>query len=287
MSFQWQTRDDAAQTLGVDVGTLQSWIDDGRAPSRSGKHGVEVLIEFPEENDDEPVEAERDAEAANVVEAAATSPSSGGALEVVSRRELQLAGGIAAAWQRLAEQSDHELVRARRMGAAAWSLVAAMAAVGGVGIWWGTHATLTARADAELTRTNLSHVTGESGDQRQQIEQMSARLAQMQDEAAKQQASLAAATERSAAAARQLEQAQSQHQQVAAALNQTIDQQKQRLSDLQANLAQQRREHQSLTSQIATLQSQLAEAATAGEELKRQLAAARGEAQAANTETDR
>lgn len=263
MAFQWQTREQAAATLEVEPATLQQWIDEGRAPSRTTDGRVEVLIEFPDEDESD------DAHEAEVVTEHVAGPAvnpTPNALEVVSRRELQMAGGIAAAWQRLAEQSDHELVRARWMSTLAWSLLAALVVLSGGGIWWATHATLTARAEADLTRQDLTHVTTTAEERAKQINELSQRIAATQQELTQAQADLAATTERAAAAARQLEQADGRHGQTVAAMKETLDQQRQRLTDLQATLSQQRRQNDELTTELARAKEQLDTAAAEAEE---------------------
>lgn len=277
MTFQWQTREQAAATLEVDPATLQQWIDQGRAPSRTTDGRVEVLIEFPDEGDAD----SHDAAEAEVVTEHASGPAvnaNAGALELVSRRELQMAGGIAAAWQRLAEQSDHELVRARRLSTVAWCVVALLTLASGGGIWWATHATLTARNEADLTRQDLTHLTTTAEERARQIEQLSARIAAVQEQFTRAQAELAATTERAAAAAKQLEQAGGLHEQTLTVMKQSAEQQRQRLSELQATLAAQRQQNDALARELQSVREQLSSATAAEQEQKSQLSSADGEA---------
>ena len=51
MSFEWQNIDQAANTLEVDLDTLRKWIDEGQAPSRDKNGVMQVLIEFPDDDD--------------------------------------------------------------------------------------------------------------------------------------------------------------------------------------------------------------------------------------------
>ena len=192
MSFQWQDREVAAGTLGVDVATLQAWIDDGRAPSRTQGGKIQVLIELLDEEEVAETATEREAasgtskqgstadsnrngSATDNASAASASSSraqriideepsahervtgngSGGAadhgtrttrehadapteIDGVSKRERQLAGGMVAAWQRLAETTGQDLSRARKLSAVSWSLVAVLVIISGVGLWWST-----------------------------------------------------------------------------------------------------------------------------------------------------
>jgi len=60
MAFEWQDKADAAETLGVDLATLDRWIETGQAPTRAVGDRVQVLIEFPE--DDAPEDTDQPAD---------------------------------------------------------------------------------------------------------------------------------------------------------------------------------------------------------------------------------
>ena len=138
MAFEWQELDLAADSLGVDAATLRGWIDSGRAPSRQTNGRCEVLIELLDGGEDGGgddaggASAEADAGAstqtndANSDRAGGNGSPDAAQVDVVTGRELQLAGGMVAAWQRLAESADQELHRSRRLGALAWSTVAVL-----------------------------------------------------------------------------------------------------------------------------------------------------------------
>ena len=282
MAFEWQQRDQAAETLGVDTETLQAWIDSGHAPSRAHNGDVEVLIEFPDEDEegDEPAD-EADADlgaeaapsanggagsAAHVAEAepidadeesevggdAGVGGQVGGhadgrSVELVSRRELQMAGGMVAAWQRLAETAEGDLARSRRVGIIAWSLVGLLVALGGVGLWWATAAVTDSRADARHTEQQLR----ESGERVQTLEEHTQTLrdeltaARAQLAELRQQAQSSAAQNDKLAEQQRLtrEMAESRSeasQTMAATLRDTIDRQAQRLDRLERELSEAR-----------------------------------------------
>ena len=315
MSFEWQDRDAAARTLGVDTPTLQAWIDDGRAPSRTYQGRLQVLIEHIEETDSgseattsetkkgenskgktqdshaevpprdeqvhgKPYTTEDDEdqsqghERAQRVHAHASTTD----LELVSKRELQLAGGMVAAWQRLAETSNQDLARARKVGALSWSLVAGLVIVSGVGLWMSTRSVTDAHGKLEATQEKLKGVERTSEETASRATALQLEVTQRTQDLADANSKLAATVERANLTKTQADAFAAQHlltkqladQQIetakalAAALQSTIDEQKTRLGELEKELA-------AMTTKFATAEKQNAETAQQRDTLQKQI----------------
>ncbi len=84
-------------------------------------------------------------------------------MQLVHQRELQMAGGMVAAWQRLAESADQELARTRKLNTAAWITVGVLgiAMIAGVGaaVWMVSDA----RSQRALTQADLTRATDDLG----------------------------------------------------------------------------------------------------------------------------
>lgn len=257
MAFKWQPRDQAAETLEVDIDTLQAWIDSGHAPSRGQGDAVEVLIEFPDETDDPDGEDDEQAEplAAEEVTAGDSAgpnrgePFYGGGdagqhpIQVVSKRELQMAGGMVAAWQRLAETTDHELTRSRRWGGVAWSIVAVLVLLGGVGIGWATHAVTDTRARHSLTEYELDRAAERSAGDRGRIGELETDLSQARAEMAEAQRSAEVSDarneellEQNRLIQREAERRMESDAALAVSLRETVEEQRERISNLREEL---------------------------------------------------
>lgn len=285
MSFEWQDRDAAARTLGVDSKTLQAWIDDGRAPSRSFQGRTQVLIEHlddaaaEEAAPDQPSAGGGSADAAKAVghgEAAAAEPEpaqrvhaqpASTDLELVSKRELQLAGGMVAAWQRLAETSNQDLARARKVGALSWSLVGVLVVLGGIGLWWSTHSVTDTQGRLQSTQEKLVDVERSASDSQSRAAALQAELNQRALDLADANSRLTATTERANLTKSQADAIAAQHlltRQVAdrqaetakaliETLQGTIDEQKQRLAAMERDLAADRQTLAKLTEELSAL----------------------------------
>ena len=344
MAFEWQQRDQAAETLGVDVQTLQAWIDSGKAPSRlvNGQH--EVLIEFPE---DDPATENPAAEAPatgtpdtentspgpTAQASSASSASSGSAsgkseksgkpgksgkgegggkgkkkkkgggqreeapgagstgrrveepetvheinpeqsdtTELVHRRELQMAGGMVAAWQRLAESADQELVRSRRLGIVAWSLVAVLVVAGATGLWWTTRELTDARNKITSTREQLttaqdrlSEAEREQTARTERLEEMRSRIQGLQQELTKAEARLAELQERADQYASRAEELAAQNRDNRQTAEKQAESSQTAVTALRETLKEQRELISSLESRIGDAKQGLAEAEDASE----------------------
>ncbi len=402
MSFEWQDRDAAARTLGVDTHTLQAWIDDGRAPSRTYQNRLQVLIEHLDEPDEtagaankqngkrsnasgaaggksaggsagsagnssvkgagkanrgsyqgaatpsspsagsssaaggkagidsrpnasgragaatmqgQPAGSVVDGDGEDHVQmsggqassgeapsrdddAAQSSSGAGGTggagantnstasssraervhaqatttdLELVSKRELQLAGGMVAAWQRLAETSNQDLARARKVGTLSWSLVAVLLVAGGIGLWSSTRSVTDALGKLDATEKNLTDAQQAAKtlaeDAARKAGLLESEVARRMQELSEANARLAATVERADLTKSQAQAFADQHlltkqladkqietgKALAAALQSTIDQQKARLDELNEQI-------KAAAAATATLQTRLTEA---------------------------
>jgi uncharacterized protein HemX len=253
MSFQWQNLEDAAASLEVDAETLRKWIDEGRAPARTTDGVTEVLIEYPETGDqtNEPpvVEAEL--------------PGEHHAMQVVSRRELQLAGTIAAAWQRLAEQAEREVTRSRRLGALGWCLVGALALTVGLGVYFTTRATADAEKTAALTQQRLESTEKTRDELAADKAALAAQIDKLTAELTDARAQLAAGAERV-----------KQQADVAAALRATIDEQTKQLDELRKQLSTEREHAKAQQKQLDAANKQTQQDRKQIDDLKKQLAEA-------------
>jgi len=334
MSFQWQDRDAAAGTLGVDTHTLQTWIDDGRAPSRTYQGKVQVLIELL---DDEPETAntdndksfsrrathDADADTSSTGQSAqdksAGDPAAstkGNAqpdvheepseqaqrvytqaaptdLELVSKRELQLAGGMVAAWQRLAETSNQDLARARKVGMLSWSLVASLVVISGIGLWFSTRSVTDAQGRLESTQSKLKEVEQVADRQSKKAEDLQAEVSQRSQELAEANAKLAASIERSNLTKTQADTLVSQHmltkqladkqietaRSLAQALQTTIDEQKARIAELDADMKAAQQQSEMLKTKLTQSDKQMEDQKASLAQLTTQLATQRDEAQ--------
>ena len=315
MSFEWQDRDAAARTLGVDTPTLQAWIDDGRAPSRTYLGRLQVLIEHIEESEaaaeaatDETKKSENPTEKTHESQAKASprkthedgkrqvkdedEAESLGAeraqrvhahasttdLELVSKRELQLAGGMVAAWQRLAETSNQDLARARKVGTLSWSLVAGLVIISGIGLWLSTRSVTDAQGRLEATQEKLKGVERTVQETASRATALQLEVTQRTQDLADANSKLAATVERASLTKTQADAFAAQHlltkqladQQIetakalAAALQSNIDQQKSRLSELEKELA-------AMTAKFAAAEKQSVEATQQRDTLQKQI----------------
>lgn len=250
MSFEWQDQDRAAETLGVSVEKLKEWIDSGHAPSRTHKGKVQVLIEHVEDGEEEEEEEEPEG-------AGTAGPGKGGyPLDVVSKRELQLAGGMVHAWQRLAETTEHTLSRSRRAGMLAWAIVAILALSGGAGLWWSTREVTTAEARIALAEYDLEQVRQRTAEDREQIADLRAHVDRLTDELSTVLEDFLKASERASQAevgrerlAEQLVSAEElererveSHRALVAALEATIGEQRERIGAMEETLQERQRE---------------------------------------------
>ncbi|QNN21163.1 hypothetical protein HED60_02370 [Planctomycetales bacterium ZRK34] len=269
MSFQWQKLEDAAASLEVDAQTLRKWIDEGRAPTRNTDGVTEVLIEFPEETADtadEPTVV--DAEIHGPDDPAAPESPEHHALQVVSRRELQLAGTVAAAWQRLAEQAEREVARSRRLGTLGWCLVAALALGAGLGVYFATRATADAEKTAALTQQQLESTEKTRDDLITDKSALTGTIDKLTADLTDAKAQLAAGAERT-----------KQQADVATALRATIDEQSKQLTDLRKQLDELRKQlnterdqNKSLNKQLDAANKQTQQTRKQIDDLKKQLA---------------
>ena len=196
MSFEWQDIDQAAATLEVELDTLQKWIEEGHAPSRDKNGTTQVLIEFPDdEGESEEVDAEtassvsdedkiEDVDGDDVAEAPhiidgeyeefrATDDGSGTyVIQQSHQRELQLAGGMVAAWKQLAETADQELVRSRKQTTRAWWAIGVLVFVLLIS-WWNLSGDITdARERAGIAETKLTNAKTNNQQQADQIKDL-------------------------------------------------------------------------------------------------------------------
>lgn len=303
MSFQWQDRDAAARTLGVDTHTLQTWIDDGRAPSRTWQGKVQVLIELlddeeqtaeekaPQESaaspashrathdatdddttissSDEPDQPQRPREEAQRVHTQTTTTD----LELVSKRELQLAGGMVAAWQRLAETSNQDLARARKVGMLSWSLVACLLVISTIGLWLSTRSVTDAQGRLDATQSKLKDVELLAENTTKKADALQAEVLLRSQELAEANTKLAATIERASLTKAQADAFAAQHlltkqladkqietaKALADALQKTIDEQKERLAALEADVKQARLSADALNARLAASDKLLAD----------------------------
>jgi len=215
MAFEWQDKADAAETLGVDLATLDRWIETGQAPTRAVGDRVQVLIEFPEDDApedtdqpaDEPVDpapptppptAEGEVIDAESEPAADDEPRVARRVELVPARELQMATGMVAAWQRLAEQSDRELARARRLGTWGWTaagvlVLATIVLLVIVGDRLGGK-----RVDEAVAVERLRGAEGRAAERQQELADLRAEASALADELAAERLARATAEARSA-----------------------------------------------------------------------------------------
>ena len=206
MSFEWLSTDDAARTLGVEVPTLNQWIESGRAPSRKQNNRIEVLIEFDEDEDDSAQSSKQSVHVESFEQVDEPNPNQRSGddapdyqqMQLVHQRELQMAGGMVAAWQRLAETADQELSRTRRLNTAGWATVATLTIAIIAGVVWGLNTINQARTQMQLTESDLTRTATDLDTARQQQATQDAAL-----------------LEQSAAAAQLREQLASERQQLA------------------------------------------------------------------------
>ncbi len=297
MSFQWQDRDAAARTLGVDTHTLQMWIDDGRAPSRTWQGKIQVLIELldepgepqePQEREEQKERGERERSKAYQPEHQDQSKPEGDGqeqaervhaqaattdLELVSKRELQLAGGMVAAWQRLAETSNQDLARARKVGMLSWSLVAFLIVISGIGLWISTRSVTDAQGRLDATQNKLKDVEQLAEKSTKKADALQAEVLLRSQELAEANANLAATIERANLTRSQADAFAAQHlltkqladkqietaKALADALQKTIDEQKERLAALEAQVKEARQNADALGARLAAGDRQIAD----------------------------
>lgn len=248
MSFDWQPLDQAAQTLGVDPDTLQQWINDGRAPSRAGASGTEVLIEFPDDD-------EQDVDVIDV-DTAPPSSDSPQALQLVPRHELQLAGAMAAAWQRMAEHSETELARTRRVGTVGYIALALLVIAAAVGLWYATAETTQARADATSTATELKERIADLDIARKDKDELTAKVDQLQADLTQAKTDLATATERATQLTTAAEQTRAQHDKLVENLDGQLTDLRKRIDQANKDIAAARKQVESLDKSKSDLETQ-------------------------------
>ncbi len=283
MGFEWQTLDQAAATLEVNTDTLQQWINEQRAPSRERNGSVEVLIEFPDDDDTadtdspqspEPASSEASDPGVSDAEFEAETDSSddadpedrAGSLEVTHQRELQLAGGMVAAWKRLADTSDHELHRSRKLGILAWSCVVLLLAGCVTIAIWATRA----ESDTDLVKNQLDSAKGQSSDRGLTITDLRAQITKLNATVADLNTQLRQALNRATTAEqnaqklselnKQLNQAstlqQQRHEREVARLELILSQNKTRIENLEKDIDAARKEVQTVNASLATSRKQ-------------------------------
>lgn len=285
MSFEWQDIEVAAKTLEVDLATMQKWIEQGHAPSRETDGQVQVLIEFP---DDEAggEEAEGGAEQAEAgmggVEIEADVIDDGEvereqqvyAIEQSHQREIQLAGGMVAAWKQLAEAADQELARSRRNGVIAWMVTGVLVFVLLVS-WWNLSGDITAaEVRATSAETNLKNVNEKNETQGEKIDALSESLEAIEKELNSEQRQAHATKQRLTGSTMQInrlnEQLESAKQtadlqsdtfkQTQQTLLDTIKTERERVAKLEQQLEASNKAALDLQKQIGDLKKQFAEA---------------------------
>jgi len=260
MSFQWQKLDDAAATLEVDLDTLRQWIDEGRAPTRTTDGVTEVLIEFPDESGDHaPDEA---AAEPHIIDADFDdhTPHTPHALQVASRRELQLAGTVAAAWQRMAEQAEREVTRSRRISTIGWITVALLTFLAAAGIYYTTRQTADAEKQTALTQQKLDTTTASRDELAAENKALNEKLDKLTADLNDLKTEHAAAQQRIT----QLEAALNQQKQQTDDLRQT-------LSDLRSQLKSERDQSAKLNKQLDAAKKQAAQADQQITDLRKQI----------------
>ena len=117
MTDKWLTMPEAAVALEISTRTLQRRISKSWYPTRCQTDGRrEVLADTPGDTDGQVADT----------------------LVQARDRQLQLAGGTIAAWQKLADTADTQTLRSRRVAAGALSIVTVLASALLVGTWWST-----------------------------------------------------------------------------------------------------------------------------------------------------
>ncbi len=312
MSFEWQDREVAARTLGVDVATLQAWIDAGKAPSRHHSGKLQVLIELLDEGEttaeSNATPAGDNGSAAGASEHASTNhatkqgasdssaeesvaPESaeprrfqnatGSELELISKRELQLAGGMVAAWQRVAETAGQDLTRARRVGAVSWGIVAVLLVAGGIGLWASTRSITDVQGRLESTKTKLDEVVSTAVEGEKTLAALQEQLRRRGDDLADANIRLATAIERSDLTKAQADKLAAQHlltKQIADrqaetakaltdTLSATIEENKAKLATLEKELAAARLAAQAESAEVRKRETELAGKLASSEKL--------------------
>lgn len=161
MSATWMSREQAATVIGVSIRQLQRQVKQGVVQSRMTSEGRrQVLVELPNDDDVEQV----------------TSEGHDDTRSFSDDRALVLAGSHRQLAERLVDQTEAELRRARRIGAAGWSLTGALVIAGMVGIGWGTaHVTRSGvtiealNADLAESRERVGDTERQLGDTRKQL----------------------------------------------------------------------------------------------------------------------
>lgn len=331
MSFEWQDHDEAARTLGVDVPTLQAWIDAGRAPSRALQGRVQVLIELLDESapaaDTPPPSSQPSSPASTGPATHAAASAAGGAVhahaggaadattnthhadslhdaagagpqrvtaattevDVVARRELQLAGGMIAAWQQLAETANDNLARTRRLGALSWSIVAVLVVLGGAGLWASTRAVTETQGRLNSTEEKLKLADRNLLDDRNRLTALDAELRQRTTDLTEAHGKFTAAMERADLSKAQADQLAAQHaltkqladrqaetaRSLATLLEATIEQQRKQIASLEKSLADTQAGLKDAESRLAAAQEKArSDAAASAKEIETQRAAA-------------
>lgn len=314
MSFEWQDREVAARTLGVDVATLQAWIDAGQAPSRHHSGKLQVLIELLDEGEttaetnappagdngsaagapqhtsannstkqsagensaDESVAAES-AEPRRFQTAGATA--TGSELELISKRELQLAGGMVAAWQRVAETAGQDLTRARRLGAVSWGVVAVMLVAGGIGLWATTRNITDVQGRLEFTKSKLDETTRDVEKSQESLAGLQELLRRRTDDLADANTKLATAIERSDLTKAQADKLAAQHLLTKQIADRQAETAKALTDTLSATIEEQKAKLATLEKELAA--TRLAAQAESAEARKREIDAGKREAELA------
>ncbi len=293
MAFEWQDRETAARTLEVDLETLQAWIDDGRAPSRQQNGNVQVLIELL---DDEEEADTVDASIDDVVDrdADAGAPRNGRQQEgprshdrinvddtdvaVVTQRELQLAGGMIAAWQRVAETAEQSAKRSRQLGTLSWSIVALFVVLGGIGLWASTRTVSDVQGRLNTAQSDLANANKQLAGTQTTVTDLRSKIDALNTDLETTRASLAGLTERASVSEQKNEDLEKTYQ-----LTQQLADQLSKQLELTKELAgKQAEESRTLietmratlsqsTARINTLETLLANASTKVDKLEEQL----------------
>ena len=304
MAFEWQPLEQAAESLGVDLETLRGWIDQGAAPTRWQQGREEVLIEFPEEEGDEEAPPNHGEEAGE--EPAADGSSGQGAgpggpervrvasaddaagTELLPPRQWQIATGMVAGWQRLAERTGDDLARARRLAIVAWCLLGAIVVAAAGGAVWGSWRLANAEASLDRVRATLNERETALKRSRERAEELASKLTAVRGQLAEVGSQSEAIDELS----RNLAQAESEaRREVRQQLRDRIDRQqdkitaltaerdtaRQRLAETEKRLAAAQKRAAELEQKRAQHQATLSDQRKALEKRDRKLAAAESE----------
>jgi hypothetical protein len=231
MAFQWEDREAAAEALGVDLATLDQWISEGRAPTRTVDGRTQVLIEFDPPPPEAPPEAPPEDDALlgddgptnePVPESAPAGDAGSDRVEVreaqptdqpqqvhlVPAREAQLAAGVAAAWQQLAKQSDEELRRARKVNWIGWAVASVLGVVAVAAVLWLVGEAHEQRTGGAVVQRDLVAAQAELDRLQREGEQLSDQADELGEQRDAARTELARLSERAQALEQQLQRAQ-------------------------------------------------------------------------------